>query len=121
VTLDSAPSITGPSKKKRGQLLPLFVPVAAAGHPVAGIQINQNITEGDNDPGYPSYTFATYTVEAKTGTDGRFRLDVPFGGVAFRLGFQRDGKPVEAVKASDALKVSPGETRDLGDIAIKLK
>jgi RNA polymerase sigma factor (sigma-70 family) len=90
--------------------------VDAGGSPCAGLVVSHTVAEGD---GYARYQLAKNGLEAKTGTDGAFQLDIPFAGVAFRLGFQSSGQVIETPKALDGLKVLPGETKDLGEITIK--
>jgi hypothetical protein len=86
------------------------------GNPCPGVRVSHGVAEVDV---YAYYRMAVREIEAITGMDGAFRLDIPLGGIEFRLAFQRKGQILEATNASDALKVLPGETKHLGDITIK--
>jgi RNA polymerase sigma factor (sigma-70 family) len=90
--------------------------VGADGKPLAGVEVTHSVAGGDVHSGYRRVTDA---VRARTGPDGRFRLDVPFAGVAFRLDFQHNCRVAEATKPLDPLKIATGQTRDLGDVAVQ--
>jgi RNA polymerase sigma factor (sigma-70 family) len=88
--------------------------VDADGKPRPGIEVSQFVTEGDLNSLYRS---AVQGIEARTDATGRFRLDVPFGGVEFRLSLARKGSFIPFAGNPGAIKVPPGETKELGDIA----
>jgi hypothetical protein len=92
--------------------------VGVDGKPLAGVEVAHNVAKSDAHSGYQRVMDA---VTARTGVDGRFRLDVPFGRVAFRLDFQHNYQVAGAIKPPDPPKVAPGETRDLGDIAVQFQ
>jgi hypothetical protein len=73
----------------------------------------------------------------RTDAAGRFRMDVPFGGLSFQLVFQdaktsgvmpalgglaMPARPAQSMSVGPTLgpmKVPPGETKDLGDVTLK--
>ncbi len=89
----------------------------ADGKPCAGVGVKPNLTGGDLHDGYRYLTAGT---GATTDADGRFRLDVPFGGVAFRLDVFRDGRPLRpAGPPFEVRGFAQGESRALPDIVVK--
>ncbi len=53
----------------------------------------------------------------RTDAGGRFRVDVPFAGMEFRLWWNH--KTFSGIRRTPGGTVKPGETKDLGDIALK--
>jgi RNA polymerase sigma factor (sigma-70 family) len=54
-----------------------------------------------------------------TDKDGKFRLDVPFGGQEFRIALTHGVQRLDAGKQLDKLSVKPGEAKDLGAVKTK--
>jgi RNA polymerase sigma factor (sigma-70 family) len=91
--------------------------VDADGQARAGVRVSQSLTEGDL---YSRYHGAIRDVNATTDAAGRFRLDVPFGNLAFRITLRWKGPYVPTADKVGELKVPPGETKEVGDIELKL-
>jgi RNA polymerase sigma factor (sigma-70 family) len=92
--------------------------VDGAGKPFSGVLLEQ-MTARHANTDY-NYQWAIRDAEATTDAAGRFRLDVPFGGgVAQLLVPSHDGKALGLIRGLPNLDLSPGEVREVGDIALK--
>ncbi len=87
------------------------------GQPCAGITVKQ-FPIGDSS--FDGYRLVTDRFEATSDAGGRFRLDMPFGGIALRLGFLRDGRSLRTYgQAPEVLGFMQGDSKSLGDTTVK--
>jgi RNA polymerase sigma factor (sigma-70 family) len=91
--------------------------VDAEGKPLAGVSVRVWFRERSAAAAYDA---ARPEGEAiLTDRDGRFRLDVPFGGEEFGITLRKDGRYLDAGEPLRKVTVSLGEVKDLGAVTVK--
>jgi hypothetical protein len=90
--------------------------VDAEGKPLAGVQVRLYFKDHTAALLHRHLTGGKF---ATTDDAGKFRADVPFGGLAFDLSFAHKGKFLSTGKPRRGLTVSAGKTVALGDVAVR--
>ena len=87
------------------------------GKPLAGVRL------GWHYPALPAPGMVPPAEPFMTDDGGRFRVEGLTPGVKFEITLRGDQKTATAVSAGEALKglsVEPGQTKDLGDVRVKV-
>jgi RNA polymerase sigma factor (sigma-70 family) len=88
----------------------------ADGEPIAGVTVQLRFNDFT---AARLYLHLTEGRAVSTDAAGRYRCDVPFAGEGFNLQFSRGGKYLNPSRPQRGLSVESGQTKALGDIAVK--
>jgi hypothetical protein len=100
-----------PSGSVKGRLL------GEDGKPLAGVAVDLDYKDR---PAEEIHKIARAFLQAVTGPDGSFTIEPVLPELPYQLSLKRGRKQfTPATKPAAPLAVAPGETKDLGDIAVK--
>ncbi len=88
-----------------------------AGKPVVGVSVR--IRFGDATVSHAYQAARPNSPAVVTDKDGRFRVDIPFGGEEFRLSVLQGGKSLDIGKDYERVKADSGAVKDLGRVTVK--